>query len=132
MVSSIVIILLICVAGFNKAIMDALQFHYSTSIFIRFKNQQWWNPSISWKNKYKNGDKKNGPKFFGSTTFLSFITDGWHLSQFIFLSSLQFAILFGINMTTPFQWYYWVAGFIILKVVLGGIFELFYGRLFNL
>ncbi len=65
-------ILLVMIAGVFKAIMDVLQFHYRNSIFSNW-NTNWWNPAISYKNKYKKGTLK--PKFFGSTTFLVWITD---------------------------------------------------------
>lgn len=48
------------------------------------KKQNWWNPNISWKNKYKNNDPTQGPKFFGSTTFLVWLTDAWHFSKCCF------------------------------------------------
>ena len=40
-----------------------------------------WNGKNSWKNKYNNGDIKQGPAYFGSTSFLAFTTDGPHLSN---------------------------------------------------
>jgi hypothetical protein len=38
----------------------------------------WWNGKVSWANKYKNNDPKQGPAFFGSTTFLVALTDAPH------------------------------------------------------
>ena len=40
-----------------------------------------WNGKNSWRNKYKNGDFKQGAAYFGSTSFLAFTTDGAHLSN---------------------------------------------------
>jgi len=65
-------------SGISKAISDKLQFHYHKSIFKKYK-PVFWNPQISWKNKWKNGDKKQGEKFFLSSTLLVFTTDAWHL-----------------------------------------------------
>lgn len=42
-------------------------------------NQNYWNPQFSSQNKYKDGITANGPKYFGSTTFLVWTTDGYHL-----------------------------------------------------
>jgi hypothetical protein len=50
-----------------------LQFHYD-------KPNQFWNPDISWVNKYKNGDVSQGMTFRGK--YLVFTTDGWHLMKF--------------------------------------------------
>lgn len=80
--------ILILISAVAKAAMDKLQFHYSRSIFSKFKNQQFWNPEISWKNKWKNGDKSQGESFFLSSTLFVSITDAWHLFQNIFLNSL--------------------------------------------
>jgi hypothetical protein len=44
-------------------------------------NRQFWDNNISWRNKYKNGDPQQGPAFFGSTTFLAPVTDGYHLMR---------------------------------------------------
>lgn len=41
-------------------------------------SDQYWNPNQSWTNKYKNGDPNQGPDYFGSTTFLVGLTDGYH------------------------------------------------------
>lgn len=125
-----VIILLIIISGFANAVMDTLQFHYSKSIFKKFKNQQWWNPAISWKNKYKNNDPNDGSKFFGSTTFLVFVTDAWHFFQFLFLTAIQFCILIGINISIPFEWWYWIVGYLLIKIIFGTAFELFYQKIF--
>ncbi|HWY97885.1 MAG TPA: hypothetical protein VNY36_02260, partial [Bacteroidia bacterium] len=34
---------------------------------------------VSWANKYKNGDPKQGPRYFQSTDALVFTTDAYHL-----------------------------------------------------
>jgi hypothetical protein len=45
-------------------------------------NENFFNPSISWKNKWKDGDHTtNTPAYFGSTTFLSWSTDWYHLGR---------------------------------------------------
>lgn len=45
-------------------------------------NPQYWNPDLSWTNKYKNGDINQGPKFFGSTNVLVWTTSGYHMTRF--------------------------------------------------
>lgn len=63
------------IAGGFDGFADYLQFHYDGS-------NSYWQPDISWRRKYRGGDPALGPKFFGSTTFLVWTTDGWHLMKF--------------------------------------------------
>ena len=86
-----VVMILLTIAAISKAIMDTLQFHYSKSIFRKL-NPQLWNPAVSCKNKYKLDGKT--PRFYGSTTFLVWLTDFWHFFQMIFLNSILLAIVF--------------------------------------
>lgn len=85
-------------AGLCKGVMDTLQFHFSSSIFMD-KNQMYWNPSKSWINdmriaKYKDGDPSKGPRFPGSTTIFAWLTDGWHLFQTFNLACYRASIVF--------------------------------------
>ena len=75
-------IIFIVLAGLAEAVMDTIQFHYSISIFSKFK-AKFWDPTISWRNKYKGGEPAAGPKFWGSTTIFVGLTDGWHLFKLI-------------------------------------------------
>lgn len=77
-------LLLIAIAGFSDAIIDTILFHYDISKFKNPKfNQSFWNNTISWRNKYKNQDEKQGAKFIGSTTVFVMFTDAFHLFKFI-------------------------------------------------
>jgi hypothetical protein len=73
---------LILASGFSEGAMDTLQFHFDRSVFSKM-NILFWNPTISWKNKYKEGDPNKGEKFLFSTTFLVSLTDGWHCMKLI-------------------------------------------------
>ena len=70
-------------AGFFDGSAETLKFHYSDfrTTFPK-ANPNYWNPEISWKNKYKDGNYMMGPRYFGSTTFLVWTTDGYHLMRF--------------------------------------------------
>lgn len=75
---------LVFLAGAAKGFNETLQFHWKE--FRRQfpgANAQWFNPSLSWKNKYKNGDPEAGAKFFGSTSVFIMFTDQYHLNNFI-------------------------------------------------
>ena len=73
--------ILFFLAGVAEAHMDSLQFHFFETPYVKL-NHQFWNPAISWKSKYKNGNSSIGPAFIGSTTIFVFLTDGWHLMKF--------------------------------------------------
>ncbi len=79
-------------SGSFNGVGDTMQFHYGRSVFRNFENQQYWNPDLSWRNKYWHGQPENGAKFPGSTGPLVFLTDAWHLSKTLSLTSIQIAV----------------------------------------
>ena len=111
---------LIILAGVFNACMDVLDFHFSNSIFSKCKHQQWIDPSISWKNKWEDGDPAKGEAFFGSSTFLVFITNMWHFCKFLMLLLIFSSIVFYKPMIN------WWVDWIIFYVAFTFIFELFY------
>jgi hypothetical protein len=115
----------ISLAAMAYAVMWTLQFHFEGSIFSSFKNQQYWNADVSWTNKWKNGDKTQGEKFFGSSTFFALLTDAFHLFQFIFLNSILFTIAIYIKFPVELAWYY---NFIIIRLFFGTYFSCFFSR----
>lgn len=91
-------LIFICISFIFKAIADTLKFHWSNSIFYKIKNNkinQWLNPN-SWTLMYKNGDSKQGEKFWGSSRWFAFLVDGWHLFILIQIFSMILAITFNI------------------------------------
>ena len=99
LICSIIIGITLALAAISKAIRDTLSYHFETSIF-KYYNPKFWNPSISWKNKYKNYPEDQKAKFFGSKTFLVWITDAWHLFDmlsYLFLA-ISFTIILPVNM----------------------------------
>ena len=77
------IILLCVLSGIGDGVKDKLQFHLPASIFPI--NHRFWDPRVSWKNKY---DFRIP---FASTIFV-WMTDGWHLFKAIEHASLFAAI----------------------------------------
>jgi len=69
-------------AGSFEGTAESLKWHYDQfeNTFPE-ANNEYWNPELSWRNKYKNGDPVQGPAYFGSTTFLAWTTDGYHLMR---------------------------------------------------
>jgi hypothetical protein len=69
------------VSGALDGTIESISYHYNNGFKLRCKhvNDQFWNPAVSWQNKYKNGDCNQGPKFTGSTNMFAFTTDAYHL-----------------------------------------------------
>lgn len=66
-------------AGFAEGTMDAISFHYASFQKVHPNaDAQFWNPSISWENKWKNGDPQQGEKYLGSSTVFVPFQDAWH------------------------------------------------------
>ena len=95
------------VAGSAKGFNETLQFNYR--IFEKkFSgcNEQWFNPKISWRNKYEGGNPDNGAKSFLSTSLLVMFTDQYHLNNFIHKSAILGALVIKIGEgKKPFKHY---------------------------
>jgi len=119
--------ILMILAGICNAIMDVLQFKFNGSIFRFCKNLQWVDPSKSSKNKWKydeNGIWTGKEKFFGSTTFLVWLTDLWHFCKFLMLLFIMCAVIF----YTPII--VWWADILIMYCAFTITFEIFYSKIF--
>ena len=106
-------------AGFSKAICDL-----SEEGKLKFYRKSYWIKSISSDNKYKNGDPKQGAKFWQSTNALVMFTDAWHLFQFFYKTSLiiSFTIvgyLISINE-------YFAIGIFTNQILIAAIFHIFH------
>jgi hypothetical protein len=112
-------IILFLLAGCFEGIMDHLQFHFD-------KNNYFWNPSLSWKNKWKNGDKSQGERFFLSSTVFVFTTDGWHLMKWFrnrMIDTLIFLFLYDIMI-----WHYALSITLLFRIVYGIGFHITYKK----
>lgn len=119
----VISIILIIIAGFAEAIMDTLAHHFESSVFSKL-NPQFWNPIVSGANKWKDGKRENGEKFFLSSTLLVGVTEAWHLFKMIrTLLLFSSASLIGYALTGNI----WVPISIMsLRVVYGIIFTIGY------
>ena len=105
-------IIFITLAAIFNSLMDTLSFHYDISIFSKYpKLNYFFDARLSWRNKYKNRSYRQGKAFFGSTTFLVWLTDGWHLFKCSMLLCSAIAIVFYKPLTNPlldiFIFYVW-------------------------
>ena len=114
-------LILMYLAGLAEAIMDILNHRFSSSIFKDF-NEHWWNPEISWKNKWKDYDHTKGEAFIGSSTVFVFITDAWHFFKFLKNTFICGAIISPLDLDL---WDF-ILAFVIIKVVWRVSFECHY------
>lgn len=134
-ITVIIIVLLLIISAISKSIMDLINFKFSDSVFSKLRNKEWFDPSESWKNKYKDRDPQKGAAFFGSTTFLSWITDAWHFFQMIMLSCFQLIIVLLLNQTLFVNYELTklividILSFISIKTIFGFVFELFWKKI---
>lgn len=140
---------LTAMGGMANAVMDTLQFHYSSSIFPQEEGpgRQYWMPRAeSWENKYAKDSNGNllPPQghwwYFGlvrpayqeafpySSTMLAWATDGWHLFQMLMLSFFQLAAALPLTALLKLRWPWALVAVMPLKAAFSVAFLLLYGR----
>jgi len=118
-------LIFVFLAAICNAIMDIIAYKYNSSIFSKVVRLKWYiDPSVSWRNKYKNGDPNQGANFPFSTSILCAITDLWHLTKSIMLVLLYVGITCYVPIINP------VLDVILYYIVFGVTFELFWSILF--
>lgn len=115
----ILAIVLSILSGFFKAICDT-----SEEGVLKFKNTFFWIKDLSWRNKWKNQDKKQGEKFFGSSRWFVLFTDAWHLFGLLF--RLSFIVTYtSIGMLANVSYSY-LFGVLVAYVIFAISFHIFY------
>jgi len=98
---------LVFVGGAAKGFNETLLFNYK--IFEKKfpgVNKQWFDPKVSWRNKYEGGNPDNGAKFFLSTSAFVMFTDQYHLNNFIQKTAIMSALVIKIGAPKqPFRYY---------------------------
>jgi hypothetical protein len=79
-------------------------------VLVGWKTKHWWYLGLK--------ETAYPERFPFSSTILVFLTDGWHLFQFFFLSCIELAI--------AIQFDHWVFWFFMFKIILSGSFEFTY------
>jgi len=98
-----------------QALMVEIRSHWDRVFSHWFRIGQWFNPTISWQNKYK-----YKPVWLFSTA-LVWITDFWHFLQFISLNSIFLIVLLYENKTLV--WWQYGIELLVLNICWGIIFE---------
>lgn len=127
------LIMVLCASISNSA-MDVLSARYDSSVFssLPARSQQWFDPRVSYRNKWKDGDRSHGEAFFLSSTAFVAVTDAWHLFKSLTILFLYAAIIAPFTLIFRLRWYYWVLIYIGVDVLRGTVFELFFtGVLIN-
>jgi len=97
-------------AGAADGIAESVKWHYD-SFDKRFNAYDpYWDPNISWKNKYLNNDPLQGPKFPGSTTMFVWVTDGYHMTRMVKNTSMVGAVV--IHPWKKQKWYWYLIEFV--------------------
>lgn len=125
--------LLLLIAGTAKAAVDIMSHQPDNNIFMN------WGPFYdnrnSWKRKYKDYDGGNlSPRFLGAKTWAAFLTDFWHLCDFVYLKAYFGAgMAAGVAVALNFRhWWAYAAVVVAAGCEMGGIFELLYRRVFRI
>lgn len=91
-------------AGAFEGHAETLKWHYDKfNETFSGADPNYWNPVLSSNNKYRDGISSHGPKFFGSTTFLVWTTDGYHLMRTARNASLIATVI--IHRREKKKWY---------------------------
>lgn len=108
------------VSAISKAIQDKLQFHFDKSVFSKSKLQQWWNPTLSWKNKHEWFPKSKFLTWIISNPLVS-ITDAWHLFGFL----RDFSLFASIPLISQNYWLF------LAYPLYRGLFHIFFTYILN-
>ena len=105
-------------SGISKAVMDL-----SEESKIK-GNPLFWHKNKSWQNKWKNGDKKQGEKFFGSSRWFVLFTDAWHLFGVLFrVFYAKVYICIGLLISIDI-WY--TFGALVVYIIFASTFHIFH------
>ncbi len=106
-------LILVFIAAFLNAIMDNITHHWYKSVFndVEF-DANFWNPEISWKNKYVNQS-------------FDFFSDAWHMCKSIMIVLLALAIVFHSSIVN------WFVDIILIGVVWNVSFNWAYNHYLN-
>lgn len=127
-------------SGMIDGTIESMVWHYEDGFKQRCPNanDQFWNPAVSWTNKYKNHDPAQGAKFFGSTNLFVYTTDSYHMLRAASRTLNGVTLAFYINqsvhekeMTRKQRWLRIGRDFLVLTAIRTAGFHLTYSLLFR-
>lgn len=122
-------ILFLGLAAFCNACMDVVSFHYDRSIFKNL-NKQYFDPSVSWKNKYIKGEPINGRRtiFWGLINIHPAFTDFWHFAKSLMIILMCTALVFSLKCCIK-NTYFLLCILLIYGFIWNSVFNLFYNKI---
>lgn len=102
--------------------MDVVSFRWDDCVFQRY-DRTWFDPELSWINKWKQGRKENGEAFLFSSTMLVWLTDFWHLCKTLMILALVISIVLYNPIIS------WYIDIIIYFIAFTWTFEIFYSKI---
>lgn len=128
------------VSGMLDGTIESISYHYDNGFKKRFHNinNQFWDPSVSWQNKYKNGNSLMGPKFAGSTNMFVCTTDGYHMLRAAKRAVDGLTLAYYVNKectnmrkSNNKKWKNIITDFLVLSAIRSVGFNLTYNLMFN-
>jgi hypothetical protein len=127
------------VSGLVDGTLESINYHYEDGFKLRCPkaNDKFWNPAVSWKNKYRNNDPAQGPKFAGSTNIFVFTTDAYHLLRATNRTLDGVTLAYYVRETCEVpaskkkKWLFIARDFIILSAIRSVGFHLTYSLMFK-
>ena len=114
-------------AAICNAVMDKLSFHFYDSVFSRdVRYWQWFNPEVSWRNKYIDKMPSKGLRKW--LIFDVQFTDAWHTFKSLMIVFLALSII-TFDLYTFNVWWIKLIVFCVYGFVWNVVFNLFYNRL---
>lgn len=109
-------------AGASEGLNETLLHHYSSfEKKLPGADPQYWNPEVSWSNKYH----KNYP--FASTLLVP-LTDAYHLNKLVYKGLILGSVTISIGERKPLKGY--LKDFILCSICYSSGFYLVYGLIF--
>jgi hypothetical protein len=138
-IAVIIIVSLVTISAQMDAVMDTLWHHYDKSIF-RDMDRMFWDPKISWRNKYVDHKPSEGRikwEILGITINKPVqISDGWHIAKTIKIICLMsattlayFAQVVPILEDNRDNFVLFIALLTVLGTIRNSVFSLFYDKL---
>jgi hypothetical protein len=101
--------------------MDSLRHNFIMS-FAHNWDRDFWDPEISWKNKYVDGDPANPRRKFLGIIIPAAFTDGWHLLKMFMLGFLFIAMSLNVTDSLLHDFYL----FLFYQIIWNGLFNPIY------
>lgn len=127
-------LLFFVLASVCNAIMDVISHHWDQCVFKRMNlNPQYWNPAISWRNKYISGSPIYGRKKWLGINIHESFTDAWHFFKSLMIIFICLSIAFSYHWKIALEHDYKMLTMLAIVIVFGTVwnfvFSLFYKKI---